>query len=98
LVTQHFTRRKTAEGDDLIEGWLRTALVAGQRTVHAHVSFCPPFVGTPELEFEQADGPAARVRLGQVLAYGARFEVKLDAVGPAEVLIAFSARGKRTGK
>ena len=34
------------------------------------------------------------MKLGQVLAYGARFEVKLDAIGPAEVLIAFSARSR----
>ena len=56
--------------------------------------FCPPFASVPQLDFEQADGPPARVKLGQLLAYGARFEVKLDAPGPAEILIAFSARGE----
>ena len=93
-VMQQFTRRRTAEGDDLIEGWLRARLGPGQRTTHAHISFCPPFATNPHLEFEQSDGQPARVKLGQVLPYGARFEVKLDAAGPAEVLIAFSARSR----
>jgi hypothetical protein len=95
-VMQQFVRRQTAEGDDLVEGWLRAPLGPGQRTTHVHISFCPPFASTPELEFEQADGQPARVKLGQVLPYGARFEVKLDAIGPAEVLIAFSARSRLT--
>ena len=97
-ITQQFTRRETAEGDDLVEGWLRAPLGPGQRTTHVHISFCPPFESIPELEFEQADGQPARVKLGQVLAYGARFEVKLDAIGPAEVLIAFSARSRLVDK
>ena len=97
-VTQHLTRRHTIEGDDLIEGWLRARLDPGQRTAHAHVSFCPPFASVPEMEFEQTNGPTAHVKLGQVLAYGVRFEVKLDEIGPAEVLIAFSARGPQLQK
>jgi hypothetical protein len=30
------------------------------------------------VEFEQASGPAARIKLGQLLAHGARFDVKLQ--------------------
>ncbi len=93
-MVQQFTRRHTAEGDDLVEGWLRVRLEPGQRNTHAHIAFCPPLARVPQLEFEQADGPSARVKLGQALPYGARFEVKLDAVGPAEVMIAFSARSR----
>jgi hypothetical protein len=76
-----------------VEGWVRAELATGQRTTSVHVAFCPPFARVPDLDFEQASGPEARIKLGQVQAYGARWEVKLAEQGPAEVEISFSARG-----
>lgn len=61
----------------MLRGTLQTAFAPGQRTAFAHVAFCPPFAMLPQLEFRQVDGPAARIKLGQLQTYGARFELKL---------------------
>jgi hypothetical protein len=77
-VTQQLTRLRAADGSDVLQGWLRAPLAAGQRTAHLHVAFCPPFATSPRLEFAQTGGPAARIKQGQLLAYGVRLDVKLS--------------------
>ena len=93
-VSQQLTRSQAADGADELSGWLRLAFAAGQRTGSIHVAFCPPFATVPELELEQLDGPEARIKTAQLLAYGVRLDLKLAAAAeePASVLLQFSAR------
>ncbi len=46
----------------------------------------------PQCYAEQMDGPPARLKVAQVLAYGVRFEIKLEepAEEPTSVVIEFS--------
>ncbi len=93
VVIAEIIRRREPDGGESIRGWARVELAAGQRTAPVHVAFCPALAGMPLCEAEQSAGPAASVRVAQVLPLGARFEVKLDA--PAKeavsVEIEFSA-------
>jgi hypothetical protein len=94
-VDQQFIRRRTAEGEEVLEGALRVQFVPGQRAATAHVSFCPPFERTPHIGFEQSDGPEARIRLEQVLPFGARFEIKRPmATTNASLALTFVARSE----
>ena len=59
-VMQQFVRRHRAPPRETI--WSRAgcgAAGAGSANHAVHISFCPPFASTPELEFEQADGQPA---------------------------------------
>lgn len=82
-VTQQFVRRIDAQGHESLSGLLRVHFVPGQRIAQAHLGFCPPLPATPTIEFEQVEGPPARVKLAQVFPYGARFEIKLDRPAPS---------------
>jgi hypothetical protein len=92
-VLQQLTLSQSLNGDRQLSGWLRIPLEIGQRTGTVHVSFCPPFPATPELEVEQIDGPEAHIETVQLLPYGVRLDVKLrQAVRePASVLLQFTA-------
>ena len=90
-LTQQLTRVLTADGTETLSGRVRLVFAEGQRVLSAHVAFCPPFVRTPQFEFRQASGPSARVKLGQLLPYGARLELKLTVPGPATVELDFAA-------
>jgi hypothetical protein len=93
-VWQQTSRAYEADGADALRGTLRAFLAVGQRTAHVHLAFCPPFVRLPQLDYRQTAGPAARVKLGQLLPYGVRLDVKLDeaAGAPATVLLELTAR------
>jgi hypothetical protein len=95
-VTQQLTRSLAVDGTEELAGWLRIPFAAGQRTGSAHLAFCPPFAHTPELNFEQLDGPEARLKTVQILPYGARVDLKLHAASelPAGVVLHFSARAE----
>jgi hypothetical protein len=71
-------RQTAVDGSESIRAVLSPRLSLGQRTIILHLAFCPPFAQTPEIEFEQESGPAARIKLGQSLPYGARLDVKLQ--------------------
>ncbi len=92
-VIGEMVRRREADGCEAIRGWVQADLAAGQRTAPVHVAFCPALAGMPNCEAEQVAGPPATIRVAQVLPYGARFDVKLDAPapGPVTVRIEFSA-------
>ncbi len=77
-VLQQLTRTATAAGADVLRATLFAEFPAGSRTASVHVAFCPPFVCLPQAEFQQASGPSARIKLAQLLAHGARFDVKLS--------------------
>lgn len=92
-VVQQLTRTKPPDGPEMIVGWLRLPLAPGQRSGVLHVAFCPPLEGRPTIEFEQVEGPPARIKLTQAFSYGARFDLKLTQ--PAEeadaVVVQFAA-------
>jgi hypothetical protein len=92
-VLQQLTRSRTADGGDLLSGWLRVDLAAGQRTANLHVAFCPPFARAPRVSVQQIDGPEARVKTVQTLPYGVRFDLKVADEGPeaSTLLLQFAA-------
>ena len=98
-VLQQLTRRHAADGSEDLSGWLRMPFAPGQRTASLHVAFCPPFARTPEVSAQQLDGPAVRIKTGQLLPYGVRLDLKLSAAAemPSGVLLRFSARSAGEG-
>jgi hypothetical protein len=93
-VTQQLIRSMSADGSEVLSGWLRLDFAPHQRIGNLHVAFCPPFAGMPELTVSQIDGPGARIKIAQLLPYGARLDLKLVAFSEesASVLVQFSAR------
>jgi hypothetical protein len=87
-LVQQLTRAKTADGADVLRGSLYAAFPIGGRAVSIHVAFCPPFEERPRIEFRQTGGPAARIKLAQLLAFGARFDIKLPAPAQGDETIA----------
>ncbi len=81
-VTQQMTRHRHDDGSESLEGWLRADLAPGARHATAHIAICPPLERKPECFAEPMDGPSATVKIGQLLAHGVRFEIKLDQVAP----------------
>ncbi|MEX2559152.1 MAG: hypothetical protein WD403_04515, partial [Pirellulales bacterium] len=86
-VTQHVVRAFTAAGDDVLRATLGVDMATGQRGATAHLAFCPPFAMTPQAQVIQTAGPACRIKLAQLLPYGARIEIKLAAPAPQELSI-----------
>jgi hypothetical protein len=87
-VLQHLIRRRSADGGETLEGWIRVPLAAGQRSASVHLAFCPPFAETPEVLVEPAGGPAVRIKRVQVLPYGARFDLRLaDSAEVADTVV-----------
>jgi hypothetical protein len=76
---QQLTRRRLPTGEESLEAWLRVRFEAGQRTATAHVGYCPPFERTPHLTVDVMSTSPARIKVDQVLPFGARLEVKLAA-------------------
>ena len=92
-VLQQLTRSRTADGGELLSGWLRVDLAAGQRTANLHVAFCPPFARVPRISVQQVDGPETRVKTVQTLPYGVRFDLKVADEEPeaSTLLLQFAA-------
>lgn len=68
--------RRTTEGAEQIEGWVRVDFVAGQRETVVHVAFCPPLPGLPEIETEDLEGADLEIRVAAAFAFGARLSVR----------------------
>lgn len=98
-VTQTLTRSRAADGSEVLAGWLRVAMAAGQRSASMHLAFCPPFLRAPRVTVEQVGGPEARIKKVQELPYGARFDLKLavQSKEAATVLLKFCAEGAAQG-
>ena len=76
-ATQTFVRTREADVET-VAGTVRADFQPGERTVYAHIGFCPPLARAPEIEVEQTDGPEAAIKLAQVLPHGARFDIRLQ--------------------
>lgn len=83
-IVQQLTRSTTRDGVDMLRGSLHATFPPGLRTLSIHVAFCPPFAERPRMEFRQTSGPTVRIKLAQLLAFGARFDVKLAALAQAD--------------
>ncbi len=94
-VSQQLTRRTTADGGDLLEGYVRFRFAADQKNAVAHVAFCPPFDEAPRLQAEQIEGPSATLKFGPSLPHGVRIECTLDQLSgvPQQILFSISAHG-----
>ena len=92
-TTQQLTRRRTADGGELLTGWVRVSMAAGQRSTNVHLAFCPSFGRAPRVAVKQLGGPEARIKTVQVLPYAARFDLKLAALSESAstLLLQFSA-------
>jgi hypothetical protein len=77
-LTHQSIRRQDSSGRDIITGSLRTEIAPNGRLAHIHLAFCPAFPHHPTLEVRQSFGPPARIKTVQVLAYGARIDVRLS--------------------
>jgi hypothetical protein len=97
-VFQRLTRARDSKGRDVLYGTLRADLAADQRTVAMHVAFCPPFATTPHVDVEQTVGPDVRIKLGQVLPYGARLDARLvrPPRQPSSVVVGIHVRAPNT--
>jgi hypothetical protein len=91
-ISQRIVRRRLADGAEIIEGWVRADFAIAERHASSHVAICPPLGCLPECYAEQSDGPPAEIKVAQVLPYGVRFEIKLDAPAeePSAVIVEFS--------
>jgi hypothetical protein len=68
--------RRSDEGVEQVEGWMRVPFAAGQRETTVHLSFCPPLSVAPQIETEDLDGVGLEIRVAAVYAYGARLSVR----------------------
>lgn len=95
-VVQSWTRRHLASGEDAIEATLRAEFLPGQRTEHCHLAICPAMHATPVVNCQQLGGPAARIKVAQVLPHGARIELKLAeaARSPTQIFLRVTAHGR----
>ena len=76
-ASQRIERVQLADGADRLVGTLMAYFAPDQITAHVHVAFCPPFAAVPRIDYRQTVGPAARIKVGQLLPHGVRFDVKL---------------------
>lgn len=77
-LLQQLTRIRTPEGRDAIHGMLKAEFTVGQQLATLYVGFCPPLEHLPHVEAEVADGPAAHIKVVQVLHNGAQLDVGLE--------------------
>jgi hypothetical protein len=98
-IVQQFIRRREPDGGEWVTGAVRVAFETGQKTAHAHVAFCPPFLTTPSCDAEPVSGPDAELKVAQVLPQGARFDARLDEVPhePVYLLVEFAAHWQPAG-
>ena len=91
-VFQQITRFREAD-QERVAVILRIPFAAGQRTAVAHVAFCPPLCGVPELATEVIEGPSATVAITNPQSFGARLEVRLDEAAEEACTVVVEAEG-----
>jgi hypothetical protein len=86
-VLQQLTRVRLAEGREAVQGVLVAEFAAGQDLATLYVGFCPPFERLPHVEAEMTDGPAANIKIVQVLHNGAQLDVSLGSVATETTIV-----------
>ena len=76
-IKQQIIRGYDAAGRELAVGSVSLAFPRGCQQAAAHVAFCPPLVGVPQVECRQQSGPLVRLKVTQRAAFGARIEARL---------------------
>lgn len=76
-VDQQLVRGRDAAGREIVAGTLRLILPRGSQHATAHVAFCPPLQGIPQVQCQQQSGPQARLKVTQAAPFGARLEANL---------------------
>jgi hypothetical protein len=96
-VSQQLTRAIGDDGCEVLYGLLRGHFAPGQRSLRLHVSFCPQFETVPEVSVDKIEGPELTVRVGQVLPYGARLDLRLKTLNaePVDVVLELFVREER---
>ena len=76
FTLNHLQRVETAITEADVDKPALPINVNDQREVIAHVSFCPPLSGPPEIETEDLDGANLEIRVGTAFPFGARLTVR----------------------
>jgi hypothetical protein len=97
-LSQSLTRKTLADGTEEISGVLCGRFNPKQRSENLHVAFCPPLDEVPTIDFSQLSGAPARIKLGEIQTFGARFELRLSSAHTeeSEVVIHFVAQTPST--
>lgn len=92
-VFQQMQRGVTEDGHDFCHGWVRARFEPRQRVASIHLAFCPPMAIVPEMHIDQVAGPEAKIKIAQLLPYGARLELRLSEAheGVTSTRVEFSA-------
>jgi hypothetical protein len=93
-VVQWMTRRRLADGGEVIEGAVKIELQPDENVGVAHLSFVPPLAGDPHAECHLLSEFAGRIRIAAAKAYGLRIEVRQsgEATDSTAINVAFSAQ------
>jgi len=75
-VQMRLLRRKEPNETELLEAWVRADFQQGERVVHVHVPFCPPFREQPKWEACQFEGDEVEIQLSQMNSLGMRIDLK----------------------
>jgi len=93
-VVQWMTRRRLADGGEVIEGAVQIDMDPAEQVGVAHLSFVPPLSCDPRAECHLLGDFDGRVRLTLAKSYGLRIEVRQSgqSTAPATVKVAFTAQ------
>ncbi len=93
-IVQWMTRRRLADGGEVIEGAVRIELDPTEKVGVAHLAFSPPLACDPQAECHLLSDFDGRVRVTAAKSYGLRIEARQS--GPssraATINVAFSAQ------
>lgn len=90
--TVEWSQTQDSTGLKSLSGIARLTFRPGERRTELHLAFCPPFAVRPILDSQQTSGPNVRIKVTQVMPYGARVEIqRAEAAAWSVVGIEFSA-------
>jgi hypothetical protein len=93
-IVQWMTRRRLADGGEVIEGAVRIDLDPAEKVGVAHIVFSPPLCGDPRAECHLLSDFDGRVRVTAAKSYGLRIEARLsgEPTFATAINVAFSAQ------
>jgi hypothetical protein len=93
-IVQWMTRRRLADGGEVIEGAVRIELGPAEKVGVAHLAFSPPLACDPRAECHLLSDFDGRVRITAAKSYGLRIEARQSGQSSlaATINVAFSAQ------
>jgi hypothetical protein len=93
-IVQWMTRRRLADGGEVIEGAVRIELDPAEKVGVAHLAFSPPLACDPRAECHLLSDFEGRVRITAAKSYGLRIEARQSGQSSlaATINVAFSAQ------